>query len=265
MIEPARSDVVGDALAAACRDPEVLARVAGPLGVAARTAAQADRRSEVDRAFVRAAQVARTAVPAGLRGVHPSWVEAGLEGLPARARAAVAAGGGNAIDVWLARWATAAIAPMPAATAGRVTSIDSVSRVDAATLVVWLEDAGADQLALALGAAGDGALAAAATLVGDRLTAAAARIALAPRAGALGPARAAIERCRVELDDRALVRIGARAVAPHLDALARLRVAQRLPRALGMVVAADLATAAQVGRDAPRWEALVTRQDLAAR
>lgn len=243
-VSDAVTDVVAGALAAACRDPAVLGRLAGPLGEAAREAARLGARGEVDRATcVRWAQAARAPVPAGLRGVHPSWVEAGLEGLPARARAAVAAGGGEAVDVWLARWATAAIAPAPAVTAARVTSVDSATRVDAATLVAWLEDAGADQLALALGAAGDRAVTAAANLVGDRLTAAAARIALPARAGARGPVRAAIERCQVELDDRVLLRIGARAVAPYLDALARLRIAQRLPWPLGRVVAAELAAA----------------------
>jgi len=176
--------------------------------------------------------------------------------LPARARAAVAAGGGDPVDTWLARWATAAIPAMPAVTANHVSSIESAARVDGPTLIAWLEDAGADQLALALGAAGGGALVAAARVVGDRLHAAAARIAIAPRAGSLGPVRAAIERCRVELDERALLRIGARAIAPHVDALTRLQIAHRLPRRLGLVVAGELVGWAR-SSDAPRWSALV--------
>src|SRR5512140_2383302 len=124
-------DVVAGALAAACRDPDVLARLAGPLGAAARAAipAASDR-----AARVRWAAAARAPVPAGLRGVHPSWIEAGLAGLPARARAAVASGGGDAVDTWLARWATASIPPMPALTAARVTSVDSATRVAGRTL-----------------------------------------------------------------------------------------------------------------------------------
>ena len=236
---------VARALAAACRDPEVLARLAGPLGEAARMAA-------VERASVEAA---RSAVPAGLRGVHPSWIEAGLDDLPSRARAAVAAGGGDAVDTWLARWATAGIPPMPPATADRVTSIDSAARVPAALLIAWLEDAGADQLALALGAAPE-AYAAVVRVVGDRLHAAVARIAIPPRAGALGPVRAAIERCRVDLDDRALLLIGARAIAPHTSALTRLQIAHRLPRPLGLAVLAELAAWARTA-DAPSWPALV--------
>jgi hypothetical protein len=251
------TDVVAGVLAAACRDPAVLAKIGGPLGEAARAmiAVPFDRKVRARRAAT-----GRTPVPAGLRGVHPSWVEAGLAGLPERARAAVAAGGGTPVDAWLARWATAGIPPMPAITAADVTSVDSATRVDAATLVRWIEDAGADQLALALGAAGGGAVAAAARVAGPRLIAAAARIAVAPRAGALGPVRAAIARCRVELDAHALVRIGGRAIAAHLDPLTRLRIMHRLPRPLGVVLGAELVAAARVdATDAPRWEALVAR------
>jgi hypothetical protein len=248
------TDVVAGALAAACGDPEVLARLAGPLGEAVRAASAA----QTDRAArARWAATARAPVPAGLRGAHPSWVEAGLAGLPERARAAVAAGGGDAALTWLARWATASIPPMPAVTEARVTSVDSATRVDAAVLERWIEDAGADQLALALVAAGGGAVVAAAQIVGERLIDAAARIAMAPRAGALGPTRAAIARCRVALGDRALARIGARAIAPHVDPLARLQIVHRLARPLGLVVRDELEGAAGfAAADAPRWEAL---------
>jgi len=251
---PPAANVVARALAAACGDPDVLARLGGPLGEAARAVGAAG----IERATrIQWAARARAAVPAGLRGAHPSWIEAGLVGLPARARASVASGGGTEIDVWLARWATATIPPMPAVTAARVTSIDTATRVDAATLTRWLEDTGADQLALALGAAGGRAVALAARVVGERLTAAAARIALAPRLGALGPTRVAIERCRVVLDERALARIGARAVAPYVDRLARLQLAHRLPRPLGLAIAGELAASAgAAAADAPRWAAL---------
>jgi hypothetical protein len=249
------SDAIACALAAACRDPEVLAKLAGPVGDDVRAAASA-RPDRATRAHW--AATARTSVPAGIRGVHPSWIEAGLLGLPERARAAVASGGGDPVDTWLARWATAGIPPMPAITAPRVTSIDSATRVDAITLAHWLESVGADQLALALTAAGEEAIAAAAERVGDRLIAAAARIARAPRVGALGPVRAAIERCRVVRDGSALHRIGARAIAPHLeDALARRQIMHRLPRPLGQIVADELAAAHHTTLgDAPRWVAL---------
>jgi len=251
---PVAVNAVVNAIVAACGDPDVLAKLGGPLGEAARKAGAAP----IARATrIQWAAIARAAVPAGLRGAHPSWIEAGLAGLPARARAAVASGGGSEVDVWLARWATATIPPMPAVTAARVTSADAATRVDAATLERWLEDTGADQLALALGAAGGQAVARAARILGERLTAAAARIALAPRLGALGPTRAAIERCRVVLDERALLRLGARAIAPHVARLARLQSAHRLPRPLGLVVAGELATSAgSPVSEAPRWAAL---------
>jgi hypothetical protein len=262
-----RAGVLATALAAACRDPAVLARIAGPLGDAARGAAAL----EPDRATrVRWAARARAPVPAGLRGVHPSWIEAGLASLPARARTAVASGGGDPVDAWLARWATATIPPMPAISCARVTSLDSALRVDAATLERWLAGVGADQLALALGAAGGGALEAAARIVGDRLRAAALHIGCAPRLGALGSTRAAIARCRVRLDDHALIRIGARSiaphVAPHVAALASRQLAHRLPRALGVIVGDELAQAARAAlAEAPRWEALAAGDTLDAR
>jgi hypothetical protein len=248
------TDVVAGALAAACGYHDVLARLAGPLGEAARAAIA----THPDRATRAAwAAVSRAPVPAGLRGVHPSWIEAGLADLPDVARGAVAAGGGDPARTWLARWATASIPPMPAVTAARVTSVASATRVDAATLQRWIEDAGADQLALALAAAGGDAVAAAARIVGVRLFEAAARIPIAPRAGGLGSTRAAIARCKVELDDRALVRIGARAIAPHVDPLARLQIAHRLPRAVGLVVRDELERGAGAAvADAPRWAAL---------
>jgi hypothetical protein len=251
---PDMTDVVAGALAAACVDPEVLARLAGPLGDRARAVVAGG----IDRARrARWAAAARAPVPAGLRGVHPSWIEAGLAGLPERAREAVAAGGGGEVLTWLARWATAAIPPMPAVTASRVTSVDSATRVDAATLERWIEDAGSDQLAFALAAAGGDAVAASARIFGDRLIEAAARVAVAPRAGALGTTRAAIARCRVVFDDRALARIGARAIAPHVDPLARLQIVHRLARPLGLAIRDELEAAAGVAAaDAPRWEAL---------
>jgi hypothetical protein len=248
---------VAEALAAACSDPGVLARLAGPLGAAARAAA-AGPPARATR--IRRMAIARAAVPEGLRGIHPSWIEAALAELPPRARTAVASGGGDPVDVWLARWATAAFPPMPpvSATSTSITSPASAAQLDAAALTGWLHDAGADQLALALGAAGPAAVPATARLLGPRLTTAAARIGSPPRAGALGPIRAAIARCRVSLDDRTLLVIGARAVAPHLDALTRRRIVHRLPRPLGQAIAGELEAASRTPlAEAPRWHALI--------
>jgi len=89
--------VIAHALALACDDPAVLARLGGPLGAEARAAArELAALPRGDRA--RLAAIARAPVPQGLRGAHGSWIEAALAELPARARAAVAAGGGDAVD-----------------------------------------------------------------------------------------------------------------------------------------------------------------------
>nr|HEX4318808.1 hypothetical protein [Kofleriaceae bacterium] len=189
----------------------VLARVED--GVAAREL------SRGGRAAVIAAW--RAPVPPGVARVHASWLEAAVAELPARARAAIA--GDRAlddVDAWLARSACADIPPM--ADAG-----------EPADPLAWLASIGADQVAFALG---DAAARAESALV----RAAAARIAQPPRAGRLGTRRGALARCRVPDDDLRLPRIGARAVAPHLDAVAQRRLVLRLPHAIGLAIAGEL-------------------------
>jgi hypothetical protein len=68
--------MLGELLAAACGDPAVLAHLGGPLGEAARAAAselsaQPDRKRRATRAAW--AAIGRMAVPAGIRGVHPTF------------------------------------------------------------------------------------------------------------------------------------------------------------------------------------------------
>ena len=179
----------------------------------------------------------RAPIPASLRHIHPTWIEHALEPLPARARTVLASGAQGALDVWLARWATAGLPP----------ALDSTRDP-----LAWLTSIGADQMAFALDAA--------ATKL-PVLAAAAARITKPPRAGELGPKRAAIERCRdVSLDDDlALVRVACRALAPHLAAnqLASLQLIRRLPRPLGLAVARELALHAATSFDqCPSWAAL---------
>jgi hypothetical protein len=172
-------------------------------------------------------------VPAGLRRVDASWLEASLAALPDRARTALATASTDPIDVWLARWATASLPPLSAR-----------DPRDAAALLSWLAGVGADQMAFALGSA-------AATV--PALAPAVARIGTPPRLGQLGPKRAAIARCHdVSLDDElALVRIACRALAPHLatDPLASLELTRRLPRSIGLAVARELAIHANTALD----------------
>lgn len=244
----------------------VLRLVGGELGAGARAAIAALRGLEAgEQRHTRArwAATARAPVPAGVRGIHASWIEAALDGEPARARTAMANGGlGDGVDTWLARRVCAALPSLPLAVPAWPRSIDDAIACDGETLARWLAEVGADQLALALVAAGGEAIAGAATRLGPdgaRLIAAATRIQLAPRAGQLGLVRAAIARCRgIQLGDpHALALLGARAIAPYAGEAQRARLALRLPRAAGLAIARELAAHADDGLDrAPAWAAL---------
>lgn len=246
--------MIAEALAAACSDPDVLARIGGPLGDAARASAAELRRlpeSARKRQRAQLAAAARAVLPPGMRGIHPTWIEAALAALPPRARADLAAGGApaggfDAVAVWLARWAAASLVPVPAADVTRPRTIHDVPRMAAGDLVTWLTDVGADQLAFALGPA-------AARLVAHAVD----RIGRAPRVNRLGTRRAAIERCRLDLTAEAPLLIGARAVAPYTDAIVRRQIALRLPRTRGSTVLAELAAWARDAIEtAPTWDAL---------
>jgi hypothetical protein len=241
--------VIAEALAVASERlgdaaPGVLARLGGPLGHETRTAHAELGRVEAAVRKRRRAEVAaavRAPLPAGLRRLHPSWLEAALDELPRRARTAVAAPSADPIDVWLARWATASLPPLRDG--------------DVRDVLDWLTEVGADQLAYALGEQ--------ATAM-PALAAARVRIHEPPRADQLGPRRAAIARCRgVSLDDDlALVRIACRALAPHLatNQLAALELIRKLPRPIGFVVARELAAHAATSFDeCPTWAALAAR------
>ncbi len=233
--------VLAAATIVALDDRAVLTRIGGPIGEAARAAYDRlaamtpDARFDKRRTWT---TVSRVAVPPGLRGIDPSWIEAALEKLPPGARDAIASGATTEREVWLARWACAALPPMPPIDQAldRPRERADVARLSAAALHGWLEDVGADQLAFALGSH----TANAAKVFGDRLVAAAGRIRTAPRAGALGHRRAAIDRARVDPDPLALLRIGARAFASHADALLRRQLVHRLPRPTGLAVAREL-------------------------
>ncbi len=239
--------MIAEALAAV--RPSVLARIGGPIGVRARAlAAELARMDPAQQKRTRAewSAIARAPVPPGLRGVHATWIEHALESMPPRAREAVATGGGDPVSVWLARWVTAELVAMPATKPGPVRVPEDAAQLDHATLAAWLASIGHDQLAHALG---DAVLA-----LGEPLRVAARRILVAPRAGNLGPLRAAIRRCA----GHDALEIGARTIAPHLSAETRRQVVLRLPRSIGFGVARAFADDARTPIDqGPAWAALV--------
>jgi hypothetical protein len=231
--------VIGEAVATAARrlgddHHAVLARLGGPLGEAARAAAfQLARLDPAAQKLQRARWMAasRLVWPENFRAIHPTWIEAALVDLPARARSAVANGTGDPVDIWLARRALAGFIAMPPLR-DAIRAPADVPAVPVEQLRRWLETIGADQLARALAVIGGQAVIAA----DPRLVAARAR-----GTAGLGPQRAVVHRCSGLVDeDTRLVRAGIRTVAPHLDARGRRQVLQRLPRALALELRADL-------------------------
>jgi hypothetical protein len=215
----------------------VLSRLGGSHGHGSR----ATLPTKTERSRVLA--IARAPVPEGLRAIHPTWIEHALEQLPQRARTALSSAR-TPTDVWLARWACAELPP----------TMTAPFPLDAA----WLAQIGADQLAFALGGGARNAV----DRLGEPLRAAIARIGRPPRVGQLGPHRAAIERVAdLSLDDAlVLVRLGSRALAPHIAAnrLAQLQLTRALPRPLGIVVERELlAHSSALLASAPAWSALV--------
>ena len=266
-------DLVADVIAAAADrlGPDataVLERLAGSLGDAARASARELARldeSARKQHRAQAAAIVRSPTLAAVRGVHPTWIEASLADLPARTRTALVGESAEPTDVWLARWATAMLPPMPPPssrpTLSRDADLAQILARDPAQIAAWLTSIALDQFAFALGPAAAAAGTAsphAARALGD----AAARITHAPRLDALGPQRAALERCRGAAldDDAALLGIAGRALAPHLadHPIARLRLTRRLPYAQGIVVERELVAHAATALDrAPTWAALV--------
>ena len=202
---------------------ELVEMLGGPLGQAARAVKPMSQRERMEL-------IAKLRAPVpNLRAVHPSWIEHALASLPPRARRAVAAGGGDPTDVWLARWACAEIPPLPDLRGGPVRSLADLVAHDA--LEPWLRAVGTAQLQYATSLAQPGA----------------------PRRPELGGGRAVIARCK----GGDVLAIGARAIAPHVDPFAARQLAVRLPRATGLAVLAELhAHAADPIADAPTWAAL---------
>lgn len=225
----------------------VLARIRGPLGDAARAAkAELARLDPSAQKTQRARWMAtsRLVWPANFRAVHPTWIEAALGELPPRARAAVANGTGAPVDIWLARRALAGFVAMPAMRETIRIAAD-IPAVPLDALRTWLETIGADQLAHALG------------VIGAHDVIAADPKLRAARAISPGPSRAIVQRCSGLADeDTRLIRAGIRTAAPHLDALGRRQVLQRLPRALALDLRGDLRVFA-ADPQPTSWAALV--------
>jgi hypothetical protein len=262
--------VIAEALALVV-DGEVLARIAGPIGEAARDRAREiatldEKASRAKRASWLAS--ARAPIPAGLRGIDASWIEAAIariahvgrevgrevgrdvgrvDALVARARRVLLDGPANDADVWLARWLCASVPPMLAIDE-RIerprTMIEALS-MSAVNLRAWLEEIGADTIAFAVGKS--------ATAMSSRLGVAAVRIAQAPRLGEMGERRSAIDRAKITLDESALLRVGARTLGPRTSELERWQIAHRLPRETGVLAEME-AFAGSAGT--PSWRAL---------
>lgn len=258
--------MIGELIAASCEDPSVLARIGGSIGDAARDAStELAVMSPTDARTWRARLIAavRAPIPPGLRGVHGSWIEAGLDGLPARVREALGGSARDPIEVWLVRWACTELPPLPPVDPSLVApaEIEDAPKLSADALVAWLANLGADQLAYALRSKPDALQAIAATLGRemDRVVAAVRRITAPPRAGALGTTRDAIARCRGEAGADLLLVIGARTIAPYTDPMLRRQLAVRLPRPRGLLVLTELrARAGDPIERAPAWDALAS-------
>jgi hypothetical protein len=258
--------VIAEALAAAVSSTErahlapLLARIGGPIGeqarelVRARTAAADNERRAMRAAWLVAA---RAPLPPGMRGIHASWIEAALADLPPRSRVVLSGASTSApksldeqVDVWLARWACATFPALPAVDESLVRPRvpADVARMSAAAVLAWLTDVGADQLAFAVGDA--------ASQFGPQVIAASQRIAKPPRANEVGQRRDAIKRAKVDGPAwQQLHVIGARTVAPHVDALIASVLVHRLERALGSILRDELRAHRQAATAS--WSAVI--------
>jgi hypothetical protein len=242
---------------------EALARLAPALGGPATAVIDAWRAlARVDRARAVASAVAAVRLPrpmgAGL--IHPDWIEAALATEPPIVRAALD-GDDPPVQVWLARHVFAGLVRMPRAVAAdRGLSPATVAGAPASWLEAALIRAGRYQLAWAVvGAPRAGHLALAARLGahGPAVLATIAELAgSADAAARWGSQRAAIARVAgVALEDPdALLAIGARAFGPHLGGDGPRQLMQRLPRARGLRIAADLG---HPQAERVPWDALV--------
>lgn len=268
--------MIAKAIAAASRGlpDDVLQRLGGDFGDAVRDAVRELAGLPSDARKLRRAAwaaAARVPTPAGIRGIHKSWLEHVLDDLPARTRIDLADGGRDPVGVWLVRRATAGFPAMaPVGLVREVGDLDAALALSATALAVWLESIGAEQVALlAIVSKTIELVQRRPGPIGDRLRAAVARIWPFFRKDLLGtPLSHVARRCAdTPLEDGdvlegsllGLIRIGARTIAPHVATrgTAAEQLAHRLPRSLGLVVLAELrAYAATSAAAAPTWRVL---------
>lgn len=232
--------------------PALLARVAGPDADAARGEATRLLSLSPEALATETAQL-RAPRPPGLDHVHPDWRGSVSETRTAAAR------------VWAERHAFGHLVAMPVRHVEQVVEPADLPHARADWLIGRLDRVGLRQLAHATAAAPKPELAALAARLAQRgkpfIEAVARILELGDGAAAvLGPRRAAQARCagiQPGADRMAFLAIGARAIAPHLTGDLPWQLAQRLPRAPGERILAELlAWADHPLAEAPPWTEL---------
>ena len=258
----------------------VLARLGGVIGEEARVLVAAwtalDRGARA-RGIADAILSVRRSAPLGLALIHADWIEAALAGEGARVLAIVsgAAPAPPAVKAWLERRVLGRFVAMPRALSGPA-AVTPVTL--AAAPPAWIERAlvraGVFQLAHALlgqlagagDARGRAVIASLAARLGPHggafvdavgVVVATGELAAAARWGSRRAAIARVSGASLGEDAQALLAIGARAFAPHLQGDAPRQLVQRLARGVGLRVEAELARGMLVRADPPRWDELV--------
>ena len=247
------------------RAAAILARIGGAVGAAAR--AEAERLGALPRparARALATRVAelRAPVPPGLPLVHRDWIDAALQGEGRRVRDILAGRVAVAppVLVWIERRTYGGLAALPLPAEGAPLAPATLAHRPVAWIEATLRRAGLATLAHALAGAPRPAVAALAARLGPDGAALIAAVTAPPATeAAVGSRRAATRRAAgiaVGDDPLAVLAIGARAFAPHVAGDPAARLAQRLPRHVGLRLLAEVAAFADA-TDGPSWEALV--------
>lgn len=255
-----RAAVVAGVLACGDRAADLLARVSPDARAAAEDLLALDRGDRA-AALARAVAAMVKPVPAGLTLVHRDWIEAAIAGEDADVRDAVAGAGEftAAARVWLQRRALGQLVDMPPADAAPPAAW---ARCDVAVLLAALAAFGVDAIAAGLVGAPPATAAAVAARLGEprgsHLVDAVA--AWKPRERELRAAVSAFAHGAGRLSERALHVIGARRLGAALARAhgdAPRQIAQRLPRAVGLELAAASNRYAAIDGELDRFARLV--------